>query len=135
MGDFMIKVLAWAFYGALFVGLIGFIIWAVRGLGTMFTPRDRVKIYFDDTDHSKVYYYYGKPGDTYPVGYPKEKIIEEMETFERLKREQKAKSRGKNIEEIGSSKKKPRAMWLQILMMTPSEYKEYRRRRKEATMR
>lgn len=126
MGDILIKVIAWAIYGGLFVGLIGFIIWAVRGIGAMVAPRDRIKVYYDDTDRSKGYYYVRKPGGTYPIGYPKEKIVKDMEEFERLKQKQNSKSRATSC-----TAKKPRPMWLQILLMTPAEYMQYRRRKKE----
>lgn len=135
MADLLIKVIAWALYAVLFVGLIAFVIWTVRGFGSMFTPRGRVKVYYDDNDHSKGYYYVGKPGGTYPVNYPKEKIVKDMEAFTRLKREQRAKSRDRSANGTMYTLKKPRPIWLQILLMTPAEYKQYRRRRKEVKQR
>ena len=132
MVEFMIKVLAWAFCGAIFVGLIVFIICIV---GPMFKLRERIKVYYDDNDHSKGHYYVSKPGDTYPVGYPKKEIIKGMEEYKRLKREQKAKRRTVKSEETVSTLKKPRPMWLEILFMTPAEYMQYKRRRKEADKR
>lgn len=92
MTDFLIKVLAWALYGVLFVGLIVFVIWTIRGFGSLFKSRERIKVYYDDNDHSKGYYYIGKPGGTYPIGYPKEKIVKDMEAYEQLKRKQKQKA-------------------------------------------
>lgn len=130
MTDFLIKVLAWALYGVLFVGLIVFVIWTIRGFGSLFKSRERIKVYYDDNDHSKGYYYIGKPGGTFPIGYPKEKIVKDMEAYEQLKRKQKAKSR--SAYGTGYTQKKPRLMWLQILLMTPAEYMQYRRQRKEA---
>lgn len=130
MTDFLIKVLAWALYGVLFVGLIAFVIWTIRGFGSLFKSRERIKVFYDDNDHSKGYYYVGKPGGTYPLGYPKEKIAKDMEAYERLVHGEKAKRGGRNIEGIGSSRKKPRPIWLQILLMTPAEYLQYRRRKK-----
>ena len=130
MTDFLIKVLAWTLYGVLFVGLIVFVIWTIRGFGSLFKSRERIKVYYDDNDHSKGYYYVGKPGGTYPIGYPKEKIVNDMEAYEQLKRKQKAKSR--STYGTGYTRKKPRPMWLQILLMTPAEYMQYRRQRKEA---
>lgn len=130
MTDFLIKVLAWTLYGVLFVGLIVFVIWTIRGFGSLFKSRERIKVYYDDNDHSKGYYYFGKPGGTYPIGYPKEKIVKDMEAYEQLKRKQKAKSR--SAYGTGYTRKKPRSMWLQILLMTPAEYMQYRRQRKEA---
>lgn len=130
MVEFLIKVLGWALYGAFFIGLIVLVIWAIRGFGALVTQREKIKVYYDDHDHSKGYYYVRKPGGTYPVGYPKEQIVKNMEAFERLKREQKAKSRGRSSDETGYTLKKPRPMWLEILFMTPVEYMQYRRWRK-----
>lgn len=130
MGDFVIKVLAWVFYGTLFVGLIFFIIWSVRAFATIFTPREKIKVYYEDNDHSKGYYFVGKPGGIYPVGYPKEKIEKEMKAYVRLKQEQKSKSVWNGGENTQYTLKKSRPMWLQILFMTPAEYMEYRRRKK-----
>lgn len=132
MAYFLTKVLAWALCGVLFVGLIVLVVWVVRGFGAMFTPRDRVKVYYDDNDHTKGYYYVGKPGGTYPIGYPKEKIIKDMEAYEQLKREQKAKSGCRSAYRSEYTQKKSRSMWLQILLMTPAEYMQYRRQRKES---
>lgn len=132
MTDFLIKVLAWALYGVLFVGLIAFVIWAIRGFGSLFGSRDRIKVYYDDNDHSKGYYYVGKPGGTYPIGYSKEKIVKDMVAYEQLKRKQKVNSRSQSAYGTGYTLKKPRPMWLQILLMTPAEYKQYRRQRKES---
>ena len=130
MVEFLIKVLGWALYGAFFIGLIVLVIWAIRGFGALVTQREKIKVYYDDHDHSKGYYYVRKPGGTYPVGYPKEQIVKNMEAFERLKREQKAKSRGRSSDETGYTLKNPRPMWLEILFMTPVEYMQYRRWRK-----
>ena len=130
MVEFLIKVLGWALYGAFFIGLIVLVIWAIRGFGALVTQREKIKVYYDDHDHSKGYYYVRKPGGTYPVGYPKEQIVKNMEAFERLKREQKAKSRGRSSDETGYNLKNPRPMWLEILFMTPVEYMQYRRWRK-----
>lgn len=132
MADFVIKVLAWALYGVLIVGLIVFVIWTIRGFGSLFKSRERIKVYYDDNDHSKGYYYIGKPGGTYPIGYPKEKIVKDMEAYEQLKRKQKSKSRSRSAYETGYRLKKPRSTWLQILLMTPAEYMQYRQQRKEA---
>ena len=115
MGDFLLGVFTWVFNGALIAGLIGSVVWVIG----VFTSHDRIKIYYDDNDHSKGYYYIGKPGGTYPIGYPRERIVKDMEDYERLKQEQKNKRR-----------KKTRPMWVKILLMTPSEYMEYRRQRK-----
>ena len=123
------KVLGWALYGGFFIGLIFLVIWVIRGIGSLFASQERIKVYYDDHDHSKGYYYVRKPGGQYPVGYPREQIAKDMEAFERLKREQKVRSRGRNVSGTEYSKKKPRPMWLQILLMTPAEYMEYRRRR------
>lgn len=135
MAEFLINVLGCVLYGIFFTGPIVFVIWAIRGFGSLFTQRERIKVYYDDHDHSKGYYYVRKPGGTYPVGYPKEQIVKDMEAFERLKREQKANSRGRSANETGYTLKKSRPMWLEILFMTPAEYMQYRRRRKEAKMR
>lgn len=135
MIDFLIKVLAWSLYGALFVGLIVFVIWTVRGFGSMFTPRERIKVYYDDNDHSKGYYYIGKPGGIYPVNYPKEKIVKDMEAYKQLKQKQKANSRSRSANGTGYTLRKPRPIWLKILLMTPAEYMQYRRRRQEAKQR
>lgn len=135
MTDFLIKVLAWALYGVLFVGLIVFVIWTIRGFGSLFKSRARIKVYYDGNDHSKGYYYVGKPGGTYPIGYPKEKIVKDMEAYEQLKRKQKAKSRSRSVYGTGNTLKKPRPMWLQVLLMTPAEYMQYRRQRKESDSR
>lgn len=135
MTDFLIKVLAWSLYGVLFLGLIVFVIWTIRGFGSLFKSRERIKVYYDENDHSKGYYYVGKPGGTYPIGYPKEKIVKNMEAYEQLKRKQKAKSRSRSAYKTGNTLKKPRPMWLQVLLMTPAEYMQYRRQRKEADSR
>ncbi|MDE6121314.1 MAG: hypothetical protein K2F63_05950 [Muribaculaceae bacterium] len=135
MAEILIKVLGRALYGTLFIGLIVLVIWAIRGFGALFTQRERIKVYYDDHDHSKGYYYVRKPGGTYPVGYPKEQIGKNMEAFERLKREQKAKRRGQSDNELEHTLKKSRPMWLEILFMTPAEYMQYKRRRKKANMR
>lgn len=135
MIEFLIKVLGWVLCGIFFTGLIVFVIWAIRGIGALFTQGDRIKVYYDEHDHSKGYYYVRKPGGTYPVGYPREQIVRDMAAYERLKREQKAKRRGRSANEAGYTMKKTRPMWLEILFMTPAEYMKYRRRRKETKMR
>lgn len=135
MGDFLISVLAWSFHLVLFAGLVVFVIWTIRHFGALFTSRERLKVYYDDNDHSKGYYYVNKPGGRYPVGYPKEKIVKDMKAFERLKREQKTKRIGRRADGAELSPNKPRSMWLQILLMTPAEYTQYRRRKKEAKQR
>lgn len=135
MADLLTKVLGWALSGLFFLGLISFVLWVIRGFGAMLSQEERIKVYYDDLDHSKGYYYMRKPGGTYPVGYPREQIVKGMETYERLKREQKAKSRGRSALESGHTLKKPRPMWLQILLMTPADYIQYRRQKKEAEQR
>lgn len=132
MTDFLIKVLAWALYSVLFVGLIVFVIWTIRSFGSLFKSQERIKVYYDDNDHYKGYYYVGKPGDTYPIGYPKKKIVKDMDAYKQLTRKQKAKSRSRSAFGTGYTLKKPRPRWLQILLMTPAEYMQYRRQRKEA---
>ena len=106
-------------------------IWTIRSFAAAFSPRERIRVYYDDNDHSKGYYYVSKHGDTYPVGYPMEKMVEDMAAFERLKREQKAKNGGRSSCRTEYAQRKHRLMWLQILLMTPAEYKEYRRHKKE----
>ena len=135
MAEFLIKVLGWVLCGIFFTGLIVLVIWAIRGLGALLTQRERIKVYYDDHDQSKGYYYVRKPGGTYPVGYPREQIVKDMEAFERLKREQKAKSSGRSANESSFTLKKSRPMWLEILFMTPAEYMQYRQQRKEADSR
>lgn len=60
-----------------------------------------------------------RPRGSYPVGYPREQILKDMEAFEQLKREQKAKNTGRSIESLRRTQNKPRPMWLQVLLMTP----------------
>ena len=134
MEDFLIKVFGWALTIVLSVGLIGLVIWMLRGLGALCKSPQRVKVYYDDNDHSKGYYYVAKPGDTYPVGYPKERIIKNMKEYERLMQEQKEK-RNKAYHNKGYRHPRYRPQWLQILLMTPTEYMQYRRRRKEGKQR
>lgn len=109
---------------ALVVGIINFFYYRMW-------RSNSVKVYYDDNDHRKGYYIVKRPSGPYPVGYPREQIVNDMEAFERLKREQKAKNRGRKYEEPGYISSKSRPLWLQILLMTPAEYIKYRKQRKE----
>ncbi|MDE6278252.1 MAG: hypothetical protein K2M06_09130 [Muribaculaceae bacterium] len=92
-----------------------------------------MKLYYDDNDHRKGYYYVRRPRGPYPVGYPREQIVKDMEDFERLVQEQKAKAKAKTWTGAKSETKAQatRPTWWDVLMMTPKEYMEYRRRRRE----
>lgn len=129
--DILAKFIVYAFFAVLILAGVGFIVRICQFFYYRQYRSDSVKVYYDDNDHRKGYYIVKRPRGPYPVGYPKEKIIEDMEEFERLKREEKAKRDGHAdmTKTIAPKLKKPRPMWLRILLMTPSEYIDYKRQR------
>lgn len=129
--DILAKFIVYAFFAVLILAGVGFIVRICQFFYYRQYRSDSVKVYYDDNDHRKGYYIVKRPRGPYPVGYPKEKIIEDMEEFERLKREEKAKRDGHAdmTKTIAAKLKKPRPMWLRILLMTPSEYMDYKRQR------
>ena len=86
--------IAFLIYAGLILGGLGLIVAVAKFFYYRQWRSDEVRVYYDDNDHRKGYYVVKRPRGPYPVGYPKEKIVKDMETFERLKREQKAKRRG-----------------------------------------
>lgn len=148
MTEIIAHIIAFLIYAFLILGGLGLIV----GIAKYFYYRgwrsDSVKIYYDDNDHRKGYYIVKRPRGPYPVGYPKEQIVKDMEEFEQLKREQKEKARNhghrlvradfpfeipedKVRYDIASKPRKPRPMWIQILLMTPAEYLAYRRKKRQ----
>lgn len=139
--EILAHIIAYAIYAVLILAGLGFAVRICQYFYYREYRSDSVKVYYDDNDHRKGYYIVRRPRGPYPVGYSHEKIVRDMEAFERLKREQKAKERGKvdlslwpDIPEKDSPSyhipKKPRPRWLQILLMTPAEYLEERRSKK-----
>ena len=137
--DILAHIIAYLFIAALILSGLGLIVAIAQFFYYRKWRSNKVKVYYDDNDHRKGYYIVNRPRGPYPVGYPKEKIIKDMEAFERLKREQKEKAKNHNrartidkgkyyfIEKSNESN----PTWIQILMMTPAEYMAYRRRKKE----
>ena len=123
-------ILVYLVYALLLLAGFGLVIAIARFFYYRRWRSDYVRIYYDDNDHRKGYYMVRRPRGPYPVGYPQEQIVKDMEEFERLKREQKAKDRGRQAKYMPSGPGSARPMWLQILLMTPSEYAAYRRRMK-----
>lgn len=143
--DIIAHIIAYAIYAVLILSGLGLIVRICQYFYYREYRSDSVKVYYDDNDHRKGYYIVKRPRGPYPVGYPKERIVADMEAFERLKQEEKAKRNYKlNLSQvpdipeekpntafnIPSKPKKSRPKWLQILLMTPAEYLEYRKQRK-----
>lgn len=144
--EILAQIIAYLIFAGLILCGLGVIVAIVRFFYYRQWRDNTVKVYYDDNDHRKGYYIVKRPRGPYPVGYPKEQIVKDMEAFERLKRKEKEKRKGKlnvshmpNIPQktpnisfnITPKPKKPRPMWFQILLMTPAEYMAYRRQRKE----
>lgn len=124
--EILAHILGWIIVAVFTLGflyLIGYLIYLLWG---SWNNWGKIKVYYDENDHSKGYYWISPPGNSYPLGYPREKILEEREQYENLKREQKVKNKDR------SPSGKPRPLWLRILLMTPSEYLEYRRKKRQA---
>lgn len=127
--DMLAQIIAFLILAGLIIGGFGIIVAVGRYFYYRQWRSDKVSVYYDDNDRRKGCYIVKRPRGPYPVGYPKEKIIKDMEDFERLRREQKYKTR--NLGRLWAA----RPIWLKILFMTPAEYKGYRRRRKEGMKR
>lgn len=127
--DILVQIIADLIFAGLIMSGFGIIVAVGRYFYYRQWRSDKVSVYYDDNDRRKGCYIVKRPRGPYPVGYPKEKIIKDMEDFERLRREQKDKTR--KLGRLWAA----RPMWLRILLMTPAEYKEYRRRRKEGMKR
>lgn len=130
--DILAHIIAYLIFAGLILCGLGIVVSIARFFYYRKWKSDRIRVYYDDNDHRKGYYIVNRPRGPYPVGYPKEQIVKNMEEFERLRREQKEKQKNRGAEDVKYTTKTPRPMWLQILLMTPAEYMEYRRRRKEA---
>lgn len=143
--DILIHILVYVFFTMLILAGLGFIVLKFKYFYYHEYSSDSVKVYYDDNDHQKGYYIVKRPQGPYPVGYPKDRIIADMEDFERLKREEKAKrKRQLNMSQIPNNSKettnttinisskprKQRPKWLQILLMTPAEYNAYKKQNK-----
>lgn len=124
--DILAHIIAYVFIAALILSGLGLIVLIANFFYYRKWRSNKVKVYYDDNDHRKRYYIVSRPHGPYPVGYPKERIIKDMEEFERLRRSQKEKTKNHNIVHAKTKKS-----LFEILMMTPAEYKEYRQREKE----
>lgn len=143
--DLLAHIIVYVFFAFLILAGVGLIVRICEYFYYREYRSDSVRVYYDDNDHRKGYYVVKRPRGPYPVGYPKERIVRDMEEFERLKREEKAKRRRQydlsHVQDIPREKpnpafnipprpKKPRPKWLRILLMTPAEYIEYRKHQK-----
>lgn len=122
--DVVAYILVYALWGCLIVAAGGLIVGVCRFFYYRRWRSDSVRVYYDDDDHRKGYYVVRCPRGPYPAGYPRERILSDMEEFEQLRRRQKRKRRAAADRPI---RRLNRPRWLQILLMTPAEYRRERR--------
>lgn len=140
--EILAHIIVYALYTLLILAGVGLIIRICEYFYYREYRSDSVKVYYDDNDHRKGYYIVKRPRGPYPIGYPKKQIIKDLEKFEQLKRDEKLKRDGKlhlsqvpdlpyePINPAFNIPPKPRPRWLRVLLMTPAEYLEYRRQKK-----
>lgn len=144
--DILAQIIVYAIYAVLILAGLGFGVRICQFFYYRQYRSDSIKVYYDDNDHRKGYYIVKRPRGPYPVGYSKEQIVKNMDEFESLKKEETVKrkhqldlSQVSHIAKEGmptacnirSMQKKFHPKWLQILLMTPTEYLEYKRQCKE----
>lgn len=129
--DILAHTIVYLFIACLIVGGLGLIVRICMFFYYRQWRSDSIKVYYDDNDHRKGYYIVKRPRGPYPVGYPKEKILKDMEMFELLRQEQKAKNSRKCAKDVAKNPNESHPNWRQILFMTPAEYMAFRRRSKE----
>lgn len=123
----IIVFIGWVIVVVCFLGLIGLVMLLISFIYGCFTNFGRIKVYYDDNDHSKGFYWICPPTNIYPVGYSRKTILADKEEYERLKREQKAKRK------ISIWRRDPsqRPGWVQFLFYeTPFTLWEKRKHRK-----
>ncbi|MDE6927453.1 MAG: hypothetical protein K2P06_01860 [Muribaculaceae bacterium] len=106
--DILAHIIAYVFIAALILSGLGLIVLIANFFTIENGEAIKSKVYYDDNDHRKGYYIVSRPHGPYPVGYPKERIIKDMEEFERLRRSQKEKKeKTKNHNIVHAKTKNP----------------------------
>lgn len=93
--DILAHIIEYGIFAVLILAGLGFIVRICQYFYYREYRSDSVKVYYDDDNHRKGYYIIKRPRGPYPIGYPKERIVAEMEAFEQLKREQELKGKRK----------------------------------------
>ncbi len=84
--DTLAQIIAYLIFAVLILAGFGIIVAIAEFFYYRKWRSNKVRVYYDDNDHRKGYYIVKRPRGPYPVGYPKEQIVKDMEAFEQLKR-------------------------------------------------